>query len=222
MKTVLIAASNEVLLNSLTEALQKIYAVHTCSRGDKVAALLDTLETDALILDLALPYLDGLSVLQKASHKPRHILALTRVESNYVIQSCEKAGISYVMTLPCRAAAVAERLQDMMEFSESPEQITCRHLDKLGLNELRRGYQQLAVGVPMFRKDQQQTLQKELYPAIAKACGCETAEQVESAIRAVIRSAWETRDAGVWEGYFPKTDKAPSNRKFLNALSKRL
>ncbi len=223
MKTILIAEMDDTLAGALAERLCEEYSVHTCSRGDTAVELLDTLEPDILILDLMLPYLDGLGVLQKARHKPGHILALTRASSDYILQACEAAGIGYVFMLPCAVTVVAERVKEMVNFTQAnPEDLTCQHLDRLGLNDLRRGYRQLAIGVPIFQKNRAQTLHKELYPAIAKACGCENPEQVESAIRAVIRSAWKERDFAVWDVYFPGESKAPSNRKFLNVISKKL
>lgn len=84
------------------------------------------------------------------------------------------------------------------------------------------GYMQLCIGIPRFALAPNQSLSKDLYPYIAAEFGGVTADDVESSIRRVIKNAWKHRDPVVWEKYFPKRNKAPSNLVFIATLAEYL
>ena len=85
------------------------------------------------------------------------------------------------------------------------------------------GTKYLLIGIPLFAKDLNQRMIKELYPAIAQLCGNHSVDQVEHAIRDAIRQAWNTRDESVWRAYFPRggchTEKCPTSKLFISRLA---
>lgn len=228
MQTVLIAEKSEILAEALAEELRREYTVHTCCRGDTAAALLAELRPDILIIDLMLPYVDGLTILREAVYTPPCILALSNLLPDIVLQAAWDAGVGFAMLIPCSCRAVAARLKEMLRADteahsrRDPQAEVRKHLDRLGIPATRSGYKRLQVGVPLYAQDPEQSLHKELYPAIASLCGNENWQQVESAMRVAIHKTWQVRDARVWEEYFPGLQNAPSNWKFLDTLAKRI
>lgn len=227
MQTVLIAEKSEILAEALAEELRREYTVHICCRGDAAGALLAELRPDILIIDLMLPYVDGLTVLREAVYTPPYILALSNILPDSVLQAAWDAGAKFIMQIPCSCKAVAARLKEILQMepdahSRDPQAQTRKHLDRLGIPPTRSGYKRLQVGVPLYAQDPEQSLHKELYPTVASLCGNENWQQVESAMRVAIHGAWDDRDEAVWEEYFPGLRKAPSNRKFLDTLAKRI
>jgi DNA-binding response OmpR family regulator len=77
---VLVVEDSERLRRTIGTALKKAgYAVDTAEDGVQGFWLAQSTDYDAIVLDLMLPGLDGLSVLEKlrASGKPTHVLILT-------------------------------------------------------------------------------------------------------------------------------------------------
>ena len=85
-----------------------------------------------------------------------------------------------------------------------------------------KGYTYLRESIPIYAKDPQQAITKELYPAVAKLCGS-SVDQVERAMRTAIERAWKRRDDQIWRLYFtPQSDgsiKKPSNSEFISRLA---
>lgn len=228
MQTILIACKSEFVAQALVEELGRNYTVHTCFRGDTAAALLESIQPDMLIIDLFLPYVDGLTVLRERTYAPPHILALTNLATDAAVQSAWDAGADWIMLIPCSCKAIAAQAEKMLctepmsGSTRDPQARTRQHLDRLGIPRTRSGYRRLQIGVPLYAQDPEQSLHKELYPIIGQLCGNENWQQVESAIRTLIHKTWETRDSVIWEIYFPGLEKPPSNRVFLAELAKRI
>ena len=124
---------------------------------------------------------------------------------------------------------VVMRLQDLMQRYTTPADITdvpartVHHLRLLGIPTHLDGYRQLCQALPMFARDPQQRITKELYPEVARICGCKDSRSVEHSIRKAIHAAWVHRDNSVWRKYFatgPKgTIPCPTNKAFLCRLA---
>ena len=72
----------------------------------------------------------------------------------------------------------------------------------LGLRSNLSGYRYLVEAVELFFKDPEQSMTKELYPAVAARFGA-TGQQVERAIRGCIQDAYTKRRDELWRLYFP-------------------
>ena len=114
MKRVLIVDGDEVRRVYLERELNNIYEVHLCARGDLAIQMIETLRPDALIINLALPYLDGMTVLQQLQHKPTAILALTNLISNEIMEDAAALGIRDMLLYPCSITTIAAHLEALL------------------------------------------------------------------------------------------------------------
>lgn len=95
-------------------------------------------------------------------------------------------------------------------------------LHELGLSTHRLGYKYLTVAIPCYVQDGEQSLSKEIYPYVGRCFHFAHWRSVERSIRSVITDGWEHRDPEVWERYFPRQEKAPTNKQFMAVLAERL
>lgn len=228
MEKLLIADTSTVFSETLTRALKNYYEVYSCTTGDEALHLVETLQPRVLIINLMLPYMDGLQVLRISQYKPPVILALTTNATNYVLQAVQDAGVDFVVMLPCTIQSMVSHVREITRLKKErkdmsvPQQLAEAHLLRLGLPAHWAGFARLKVGIPLFMQDENQSLNKELYPAIAELCGNDNALQVERSIRIAIEKAWKNRDPQVWLEYFPESTEPPTNKMFLVALAQKL
>ena len=116
----LIAVKSEILTDLLISTLS-MYEVHTCNTGVDALAMLEVHRPDALILDLTLPVMNGLTVLRKASFRPQIILALTNFASQAVVQAAANAGVQDMILIPCKIHYIIEHLNALIEKAPSTE-----------------------------------------------------------------------------------------------------
>ena len=228
MQKLLIADSSESFTNKLAGELQAQFQVFTCSDGEKALELLSAYQPDILILNLMLPYVDGLTVLQESTFRPSMILAITMHMSAYVEQAVHTLDIDYTMVAPS-PESVALRLRDLLKrydtVSDSGDTHgwTVHHLHLLNVPTHLDGYRQLCIALPMFAGNPRLLLTKELYPEVAKRCGCQDGRAVEHSIRKAIQAAWRQRDNVTWRKYFSCSSRShancPTNKEFICRLA---
>ena len=114
MKRVLIVDGDEVRRVYLERELNKIYEVHLCTRGDQAVQQIEDLRPDALIINLALSYLDGFTVLRQLKHRPPAILALTNLISNKVIEDAAALGVRDMLIYPCSIKTITAHLESLL------------------------------------------------------------------------------------------------------------
>lgn len=232
--TLLIADCSDEFRNSLQSALQGKYRVHTCRSGREALELLKTATPDILIMDLMLPELDGISLLQalNTSRIRPIVLATTRLVNDYVVGTTTKLGVDYLMVKPCSIQAIVNRVQDLSKQKprpvlSAPDSKThiSNLLVSLGISTKLRGYAYLREAVMLMVQNPMQSITKELYPGVARHFGC-TPSQVERSIRNAIQQSWEKRSNDVWSTVFQSDDSGtiprPSNATFISRLADRL
>ena len=229
LQKLLIAESNDELRQSLTELLGKTYQVCTCRSGDRAQELLRSFSPDILYIDLMLPKVDGITVLQDALQEGIHpaVLAAIRFESDYITDTLCKLQVDYVVKKPCSADAIARHIREISgagyqtSAQETSETDLSALLLQLNFGSHRDGYRYLIYGAPIFAQNPQQTVTKELYPAIGKYFG-KNGQQVERSIRSATESAWARRNENIWLQYFvPAPDGSiprPTNSQMLHTL----
>lgn len=225
MRKLVIADYMQGFSASLAKALSHDYEVHTCSDGDTALEMLKVFRPEVLIINLALPYTDGLTVLQETSYLPPTVLALTSLNQPFVWQSAIDAGAQQVLLIPTSTRWVISQLNQLLKaqpLPPSPQKIVRGFLDEMGFPEDRVAYKDMYVGIPIFAQDTDQSLHKEVYPAIVALCGRKSVTAVEGAIRKLIGDVWAHRDQAVWEEFFPGFTEAPCIRDFFKALAKKL
>lgn len=230
-RRLLIAEGTEEFRLALAEALQGTFQIRQCSEGNEVRALLHSFRPDAMILDLMLPGVDGISLLQwaaAAGHKPA-VLATTRFVSDYVLEAMDKLGVGYLMVKPCDVQATAARICEISDRIRpvplpmpDPQTQASNLLLQLGVSTKLRGYVYLREALVLKANKPDQSITKELYPDVAKICGC-GAIHVERSSRSAIAAAWENRDEQVWRTYFSSGRNGsvprPTNGAFISRLA---
>ena len=116
---ILLADADEALTARLREEFAKnpvFEIVGAANDGENAVELLQTQDADVLLLDLLLPKLDGISVLQAANElaKPPIGVVFTDVLTGYAAQSAAKLGVQYFIHKPCGAERLMERVQDIV------------------------------------------------------------------------------------------------------------
>lgn len=226
----LLADSNEEFRQALTAALGEHYQVRSCADGKEALSLLRQFRPEVLVLDLMLPELDGISLLQTASReglRPK-VLATTALVSPYVLEAVDHLGIGYLIRKPCDAQATAQRVGDLNRSFHSPAPVSDPHaviseaLLSLGITPKHRGYHYLREGIVLMAQDPSQSVTKVLYPQVGEKCDADP-RHVERSIRSALSAAWEHRDEALWQAYFPvHQDRCPTNAVFLSRLAELL
>ena len=208
-----------------------MYYVRTCRDGQEALDLMHSFGPDIVILDMMLPRLDGITILEKAiaSGICPVVLATTSLVTEYLMDSAAGLGIGYVMRKPCDVDATVARLNDLNQrirpqIVTRPEPRVCvtNVLRTLGVPTKLNGYSYMREAVLILAQDPEQTVTKELYPAVAARCGC-ASTNVERSIRSAIESTWKKRDERVWRQYFPPAGdgvcRRPTNAEFLTRIA---
>lgn len=224
MKTLLIAEGSEDVTNCIVRLLRGQFQIRICHDGETALEVLQQMQPQILLLDLMLPFKDGLTLLQESSYCPPTVLAWSHFLNPHVTDRALELGVGLLLNEPT-PRTITVRLMDMLsgncaeEKSATPEAKVALQLHLLGFAGYLDGYRQLCVGIPLFQADPQQNMSKELYPAIAQICGCKTEKCVEHSIRKAIESAWKHRTPGAWERFFPNTGRCPTNKQFIARMA---
>lgn len=234
MRKVLIADNSEDFAASLGDMLRGTCFVRMCTTGTQALEQLRSYRPDVLVMDVMLPELDGISLLQAAQEEDlmTNVLALTRSSAPYITEALDRLGVGYIMMKPCRTEAVRQRIMDLA--SQVKPRLVCQPdmrntvsnlLISLRVPTKLRGYGCTREAVLYLMRDPEMSITKELYPAVAQICDG-NAVQVERAIRGAIKAAWINQDSTVWPQYFQPcadgTIPRPTNAAFLTRLADKL
>ena len=229
MQKLLIADPNEDFQLALAEILRRHYHVLCCRSGKQALELLCRERPDVLVLDLMLPELDGLTLLEKAAAEglcPK-ILVATTLLTDYVTDSARRLGIGYIMCKPCDLQAMEARIRDLSHVSAPPlrkpdkRSLIAQRLLSFSISTKHNGYAYLIEALLLMAENPAQSVTKELYPAVAKIFGCASGH-VERSIRNALEVAWDHGDPAVWKQYFPDALRRPSNAVFLSRIAAEL
>ena len=119
MQKLLIADSSDIFINAMETVLKTQFEIITCSSGLSLPVLLVQHRPDILVINLMLPYKDGLTVLKETPYHPPIILAITNHMSTYIEQSVTALGVDYTMITPS-VDTVVSRLQDFIHQYSIP------------------------------------------------------------------------------------------------------
>lgn len=226
MYKLLIADASEPFTDALKAVFQNEFTLQICHDGETALEQLVSFRPELLLLNLNLPYKDGLTVLQQSVHRPQVILAISTYLSSYVEQTAAALGVQYIMTMPT-VNALRVRLMDLVKTMVLPGQDVSAqaavHLHALGFRTNLNGYRQLCVGLPIFAANPGMSLSKEFYPVVAAKFALPDARTVEHSIRKAIEDAWKHKSNTIWVKYFPPgpdgSIPCPTNKAFLSRLA---
>lgn len=227
----LIAEGAEDFRLALTDALRGVYRISSCGSGAEAREQLRLFRPDILVLDMMLPGLDGISLLQWAVAQEicPMVLATTRFVNDYVLEALTRLGVGYVMVKPCELGATVARIADLSQRIRQPVLALPDHRTRvsnlllaLGVPTKLRGYTYLREAVLLEMEEPGQSITKVIYPEVARRCGCE-AMHVERSMRSAIQAAWCNREDPLWRLYFPQETGSggrwPTNGAFLTRIA---
>lgn len=118
----LIADGNEEFRRALAAELQGAYHVRCCGDGKEALSLLRSFVPDVLVLDLMLPELDGISLLQSAASAGLcpMVLVTSRFYNDYILGALGELSVGYMMRKPCDIPATAARIGDLSRHIRAP------------------------------------------------------------------------------------------------------
>lgn len=208
---VLIVDDNVSFLESMRScfaAKEQVSAVETAADGREALEKLRTGKYDILLLDLIMPHVDGLGVLEQlrivCPETAPAVIIVSAMRNESMVRRCCALGAKYFMVKPVEPDALLKRAieavqQDapqggMMSYAQPPrsldEKITSVFL-VAGIPAHIKGYHYLREGIRMvyYNPGMINRITKELYPGIAKHFNT-SASKVERAIRHAIEVAW--------------------------------
>ena len=250
---VAIADDNERILDMLGEIIEQdhdLNLIGKANNGEDMYHLIKEKEPDVVLLDLIMPKLDGLSVMEKINaddqitKRPEFII-VTAVGQERITEDAFRKGASYYVMKPFHNDMILSRIKDAGkgERRNSSEAIPGSTVQKkpeynletrvtdmiheIGVPAHIKGYQYLREAIMMSVEDPAMisSITKILYPTIAKRFQT-TPSRVERAIRHAIEVAWsrgrmETLDAMF--GYTIDTGKGkPTNSEFIALIADRI
>jgi len=210
--------------------------------GNEGLSLLESKKYDLVLLDLIMPGMDGIKLLEECSKRKinARIIVLTSYNSPEVIRKVSGLGIKYFMLKPFELSELEGKI---LEYSNTDsidskkkvidmyycnlQMAITKLLHELGVPSHIKGYTYIREGITMIYNDPSlaSAITKELYPEIGKKFDT-TSSRVERAIRHAIEVSW---NRGNWElieeifGYSVDIDKAKAtNSEFIVTLADKL
>lgn len=220
--TVAIAEDNEWMLELLGDIVAKdeeLDVIGTARNGEDIFKIIKDEEPDVVLLDIVMPKLDGLGVLDKVNQdksikKFPAFIMVTAVGQDKVTEDAFKLGADYYIMKPFDENIILNRIKRSKKevFEKRTEQIPALTINfekreekteadlegdvteiihEVGVPAHIKGYQYLRDAIVMSVKDMDMlnSITKVLYPTIAKKYQT-TPSRVERAIRHAIEVAW--------------------------------
>ena len=242
MKTsisVLVIDNNESLTNDIKKYFSNhevIKVVACCKDGEEGLSYIinNSNSIDVVVMDLILPKLDGLFVLQELSKRGinKNIIVTTSFRDENVMEEANSYGVDYYMLKPVNFIKKKKRILSVNLKKNSnklfnQEAIVADMLHRLGIPSHIRGYQYIKEGIMIVYKGGNKIsyITKDVYPEIAKRYDT-TPTRVERAIRHAIEISWSRGDMGLMEETFGNSlnvnrDK-PTNAEYLTTLADKI
>ena len=222
---------------------QKIEIVGVASDGAEALELIKELSPDVVVLDIAMPKIDGIGVLERMNadntmRKKPAVIMLTALNKDEMTQQAMQYGASYFMVKPVDNKILETRIEQLVNMPRNnsiyaPE--TVRNLDRevtkviqqMGMPAHLKGYQYLrdAIILVVNEMNLMGAVTKELYPLIAEKYDT-TPSRVERAIRHAIELAWDRGNVEMINKFFGYTinmDRGkPTNSEFIAMVADRL
>ena len=217
---VAIADDNEVMRDLLEEMVtsdDELHLIGMAKDGEEACHLIKEKEPDVVLLDIIMPKLDGLAVLDRirADHTLKNrptFLMISGISNEKITEDAFERGADYYIMKPFDNDMIINRIKSTrvlrgMNAAESkkvgayekkpstkPEDLESKVtniIHEIGVPAHIKGYQYLREAIIMSVNDIEMlnSITKILYPTIAKKYQT-TASRVERAIRHAIEVAW--------------------------------
>ena len=230
-RSVLLADANEAFRAMLRDAMEATgeFSVSLACDGREVLEQVRTSAPDLLVMDPALPGMDGLRVLRRLRREGRApaTFLISAFISDRMLAEATALRVDYFLPKPFAFEALFDRMRGISPLptrgeARPPSLRVTSLLHELGMSPGLKGYGYIYDAMRLALRDPSllYAVTKLLYPAVARQNGT-TAVCVERAIRHAIEIAREHSDAEAWERCFGPLcadGGRPSNRLFLSVL----
>lgn len=240
------------MLESYVAAQDDMEVIGIAYNGQECLNVLKEKQPDVLVLDIIMPHLDGLAVLEKMRHIERlrqpNVIMLTAFGQEDVTKKAVDLGASYFILKPFDMENLTSHIR---QVSGKPNAAIKRPLPsfrsattvdgkpknldasitsiihEIGVPAHIKGYMYLREAISMVYNDIELlgSITKVLYPDIAKKYNT-TASRVERAIRHAIEVAWSRGNIDSISslfGYTVSMSKAkPTNSEFIAMVADKL
>ena len=239
---VLLADAQEEFRNLLEQMLMEtedFEVAASVSDGTEAAKILSEQEIDLVLMDMVLPGLDGLGLLDQIAamteRKPE-VIVVSGFMSQRLISQAMNRGIYFYMAKPCEMHSLLERMrqalvkEEMMPQDHSDLELSSQVtniIHEIGVPAHIKGYQYLreAILIAVEDMDVINAVTKILYPEVAHRYNT-TPSRVERAIRHAIEVAWDRGDLETLQKFFgytvSNTKGKPTNSEFIAMIADRL
>ncbi|WP_439116303.1 sporulation transcription factor Spo0A [Paludifilum halophilum] len=234
------------LLREHLDSQDDIEVIGVAFNGNEVMELLEEETPDVLVLDIIMPHLDGLGVLEKLNEQsgpvPK-IIMLTAFGQENITQRAVELGAAYYILKPFDMDVLTHRIRQMegrpVTTTRSPStergSVRADNLDanitnvihEIGVPAHIKGYLYLREAITMVYNEVELlgAITKTLYPRIAERYNT-TPSRVERAIRHAIEVAWSRGNMDSIRklfGYTINVSKAkPTNSEFIAMVADKL
>ena len=252
--TVAIADDNERMLRLLGEIVTKdenLQMVGTAKDGEEAYELIKDKQPDVVLLDIVMPKLDGLGVMDMVNRdvsirKHPSFVMISAIGQEQIMEAAFARGASYYIMKPFSNEMVLSRIKSLQNTHKVPEEKLVSAYEKPAQSRLKtveeavtemihdvgvpahiKGYQYLrdAIMMSVSDMDMLNSITKILYPEVAKKYQT-TPSRVERAIRHAIEVAWSRGRVETIEemfGYTISVGKGkPTNSEFIALITDKI
>ncbi len=251
MINLLIADGSASICEDIAQFCRNYDTIHVLPyvhNGKDVLTTLATERVDVLLMDIVMPILDGLSVLnniQTMEDEDRPAVFIhTAFLDNRLLQELQKLHVLYCFVKPMGPEYIVPRILQLTRTTEDPEHLSTiapvkrvneelsaqitRQIRAVGIPAHLRGYHYLrsAIQYSVEAKDPSSVaVTKDIYPHISKQYNTRP-PLVERAIRNAIEVAWARGNAQILNQYFGYTiddlKGKPTNAEFIAMIADRV
>ncbi|HEX3037867.1 MAG TPA: sporulation transcription factor Spo0A [Oscillospiraceae bacterium] len=239
---IMLADDNKDFVNILNEYLSSIdgfFIVGIANDGIDALNMIKEKKPDVVILDIVMPKLDGLGVLQRANRKLKkpQFIVLSAIGQDKTVQMALSLGADFFIEKPFDMEDLVLRIKQLQSLSRisniknleltsgtenNTEQQVEEILEMLGMPEHLKGYCYIKSAIKLVMEDlsAMNSIYKKVYANIADSFGT-TPNRVERAIRNAIEITWNKGNFSAINAMFPFEDMngfRPANSEFILKL----
>ena len=251
---VAIADDNERMVEILDSIVKKdntFHIVGKANNGEDVYKIIKDKEPDVVLLDLIMPKLDGLSVMERINHdqtikKHPKFIVISAIGQEGITEDAFNLGAHYYIMKPFDNDMVLSRVRAIKNYAdigkgncyvnnsiydinktENLESDVTEMIHDVGIPAHIKGYQYMRDAIIMVIEEPEMlnSITKILYPTIAKK-NQTTPSRVERAIRHAIEVAWSRGNMDIINSLFSYTVSTgkgkPTNSEFIALIADKI
>ena len=215
----------------LRDAMEEtgLFTVELACNGHEVLERVRAHEPELLVLDLALPGMDGIRVLRRLRREgfANAVFLTSAFVSDHMLAEATELRVDYFLPKPFAFEALFDRMRGTAALParsalHPPSLLVTSILHELGMSPGLKGYGYIHDAVLLALNDPSllHAVTKAIYPGVARRNGT-NASCVERAIRHAIEITWERGSRDAWDRYFGHLcadGSKPANGIFLAEL----